>query len=264
MSARDTARNLIDGGAGVTQESFQKIATALYLRAVLPAFEDLTRVSEQARALLAGWRCSVEFAVCGAGGATLSFRDGAVAVSPERSSNSSLSLFFLSPLQLIKQFSGKGFSLPLPRRGIFRPGSLLRFQKIGALFQKEVEQHPRLLLSVALGSLPPLAELDHAAQHLLGNCPHGTAQISVPSSDLFGWTKWDGHAVTWGRGHPPHDPDVIISFANETVALAALRGELDEWSAIGAGELSVRGLVPLAETLGLVMARASVYLEPDK
>ena len=56
----------------------------------------------------------------------------------------------------------------------------------------------------------------------------------------------------------------MVHFCNEQIALAALRGELDEWAAIGAGELVVRGLVPLAEALGAVMERAEVYVVRKK
>ena len=244
------------------ERSYQQIATSLYLRAVLPAFEELALVSPRARSLIDGWRCSVEFAVSRAGGATVFFQDGNVSVRPERFPTSALSLFFLSPLQLIKQFSGKGFSLPLPRRGIFRPASLYRFQKIGTLFQREVQRHPRLLLSVALGSLPSLHAYDFDAQELLRRCPAGVAEFGIPSSDIFAWAKWNGSAIAWARGRAPGAVDVRVSFADEPTALAALRGELDEMAAIGAGELTVRGLIPLAETLGLVLARAAFYMKP--
>ncbi len=90
---------------------------------------------------------------------------------------------------------------------------------------------------------------------------NGLAEFGGPSNGLFGWVDWRDGAVEWGRGRAPRSPDVTVSFGNEQIALAALRGELDELAAIGAGDLVVRGQVPLAETLGAAMARADVYLE---
>src|SRR5690348_6950591 len=103
-------------------ESHDEIAASLYLRAVLPAFEELARVSPRAQALIAGWNCGVEFAVRGQGGAAVLFQDGNVSVLPARCMDAAISLFFLSAGQLVKQFEG-GFCLPLPRRGIFRVAS---------------------------------------------------------------------------------------------------------------------------------------------
>jgi hypothetical protein len=242
-------------------ESHDDLAARLYLQAVLPAFEDLAEVSPRARALVANWDCMVEFAVFGQGGAAVRFQNGQVSVLPKRCVEAAISLFFISSRQLVKQFDGKGLSLPLPRRGILRWASLLRFQRLGKILEEEVEQHPRLMLSVALGSLRPLIESDAKARALMRDCPEGVAEFCVPSLGLFGWAEWRDGAIKWGRGRASRPAEVSVSFRDEATALAALRGELDEQAAIGMGELTVRGLVPLAETLGLVMARAELYVQ---
>lgn len=243
------------------KKSRDEIAAALYLRAVLPAFEELARVSPRAQELMTDWNCAVEFAVCGQGGATVRFNASSASVLPERCADAAISLFFLSASQLVKQFEGAGFSLPLPRRGMFRLASLLRFQRLGKILEEELEQHPRLLMGVALASLQPLIEHDAKARELMRECPVGLAELCIPSQKLFGWVEWGGSKMRWGRGRAPRAAEVVISFRDEVTALAALRGELDEWAAIGAGKLTVCGLVPLAETLGLVMSRADCYLE---
>jgi hypothetical protein len=243
------------------QQSYHQIASALYLRAVLPAFEELAAVSPRAQSLMANWNCSVEFAVRRNGAATVIFQNGSVSVLPEHHPRSTVSLFFLSARQLVNQFSGHGFSLPLPRRGILNLPSLLRFQKLGNILQEEVERHPRLLLGVALASLHLLTERDTKAREYLRDCPPGLAEIGIPARELFGWVECKNGKMTSGRGRPPRTPDVFISFRDEETALAGLRGELDELAATGAGDLSVRGLLPFAETLGLIAARAAVYLK---
>ncbi|HWF17708.1 MAG TPA: hypothetical protein VG754_00485 [Verrucomicrobiae bacterium] len=241
-------------------ETQDEIAARLYLHAVLPAFEELGRVSPRAQALIADWHCAVEFAVCGGDGAAVRFQGGTVSVLQERCADAAISLFFFSTSQLVKQFEGR-FSLPLPRRGIFRLASLYRFHRLGIILQEELEQHPRLLLGVALASLQPLIAHDHHARELMRDCPEGMAELCIPNDKLYGWVEWRDGKIHWGRGHAPRVADVVVTFRDEQTALAALRGELDEWAAIGKGELKLRGLMPLAETLGLVMARADHYLE---
>lgn len=242
------------------EKSHDDLAARLYLQAVLPAMEELAQVSPRARALIAGWDCAVEFAVVGQGGAAVRFRDGMVSVLRERYREAAISLWFVSSRQLVNQFTGLGFSLPLPRRGIFRMASLWRFHRVGKILEEELEQHPQLLLSVALGSMGPLVEDDAKARELMRDCPAGVAEFGVPTCGLFGWVEWRNGEIKWGRGRAARAADVTVQFHDERIALAALRGELDEWAAIGAGDLTVRGLVPLAESLGAVMERAEGYV----
>jgi hypothetical protein len=207
------------------------------------------------------WNCSVEFAAPGVASAAVFFQSGAVSVRPSANLKTAISLFFVSTRQLVRQFTGRGFSLPLPRRGFWRLAQLHRFNQLGKILESELERHARLLLSVALGSIGPLAQRDSRARDLLGDCPEGIAEFGVPSADLYGWVEITRHKISWGRGRALRTPEVKVFFRNEPIALAALRGELDEFAAIGKGDLRVSGLVPLADTLGAVMARADVYLE---
>jgi hypothetical protein len=241
-----------------------QIAAHLCLEAVLPAFEELTLVSEAARSLIARWNCAIEFGVRDAGGATLSFDSGAVTVASGRSSTSALSLLFLSPRHLINQFSGRGFGVPILKRGFLRLTSLLRFQRFGKIFESEVERQPRLLLSVAIAAIRSLSEHDEEVGEILRHGPTGIAELGLPASDLFGWVKLKNGEIESGRGRAPSQPDVTIHFRNEEIALAALRGELDELAATGSGDLRVRGLIPLAEILGVVAERVNRYLPRPK
>jgi hypothetical protein len=241
-------------------QAHDRLTAALYLRAVLPAFEELGRVSPRAQALIADWDCGVEFAVHGAEGATVNFQNGTVAVSPDRSLKAAISLLFLSPGQLAKMFAGK-FAAPLPRRGFWRVASLQRFLKISKILEQELEQHPRLLLSVALGSLAPLIEHDAHARAAMRDCPPGVVELCLPAHDLYAWMEWRNGKISWARGRSAKPADAVVTFRDEATALAALRGELDELAAIGRGDLTLRGLLPLAETLGVVMALADNYIE---
>jgi hypothetical protein len=46
------------------------------------------------------------------------------------------------------------------------------------------------------------------------------------------------------------------------VAYAAMRDEIDSMAAVGAGEIRIDGLIPLADGLNFVMERMRVYLQP--
>ena len=76
------------------------------------------------------------------------------------------------------------------------------------------------------------------------------------------WMEVRPGAVRWGAGESPAAVDVEITFRDEATAAAALRGQLDQLAALGRGDIVVRGLVPLAEKLGLVMDRLDLYFRP--
>ena len=65
-----------------------------------------------------------------------------------------------------------------------------------------------------------------------------------------------------GWSEPPRRPDVCIVFGSVELAYAAMRDEADTMAAIGAGEMSIDGLIPLADGLNVVMERLRVYLQP--
>jgi hypothetical protein len=237
-----------------------EIAAHLCLEAVLPAFEELTLVSEAARSLIAHWNCAIELGVRDDGGATISYNNGAVSVASGRSSASALSLLFLSPRHLVNQFSGRGFGVPILKRGFSRLTSLVRFQRFGKIFESEVERQPRLLLTVAVAAIRSLSEHDEEVCEILRQGPTGVAELGIPRSDLYGWVELKNGRVDSGRGRAPRPADVMIEFRNEEIALAALRGELDELAATGSGDLRVRGLIPLAEIVGVIAERVNRYL----
>jgi hypothetical protein len=241
-------------------KSNDEVAAHLCLEAVLPAFEELTLVSEAARSLIARWKCAIEFAVRDDGAATVSFDEGKISVASGRSSAPALSLLFLSPRHLVNQFSGRGIGVPLLKRGFFRLKNLFRFQRLGKIFEEEVERQPRLLLSVAVAAIRSLSEHDEEVREILRYAPTGVAELGVPANDLFAWVELKNGRVDSGRGRAPHPADVKIEFRNEEIALAALRGELDELAATGSGDLRVRGLIPLAEIVGVVAERVNRYL----
>lgn len=242
------------------KKTHDEVAAHLCLEAVLPAFEELTFVSQAARSLIARWKCTIEFAVRQNGDATISFDDGKISVASGRNSAPALSLLFLSPRHLVNQFSGRGIGVPLLKRGFFRLRNLFRFQRLGKIFEEEIERQPRLLLSVAIAAIRSLSEHDGEVREILRHTPTGVAELGIPTGDLFAWVELKNGCVASGRGRAPRPVDVKIEFRNEEIALAALRGELDELAATGSGDLRVSGLIPLAEIVGVVAERVNHYL----
>ena len=70
--------------------------------------------------------------------------------------------------------------------------------------------------------------------------------------------------MEWGRGEPPVAPDVRIEFRDPEIALSAVDGMLDSLAASVTGEISVRGMIPLADALAQIMERVSAILDQGR
>ena len=126
-----------------------------------------------------------------------------------------------------------------------------------------------LQFRVALATTAELSGRDAVMRHLLAAGPPGQAVVRIAprgavhregsSPRAVAWVEVREGALRWGRGESPTAADVEITFRDEATAAAALRGQLDQLAALGRGDIIVRGLVPLAETLGLVMDRLGLY-----
>ena len=261
--------------------SFQSLLARLHLHAVLPALEDLVKLSPEARALAEGWDFSLRLRLGGQHGATatlVSPGDGSLTVHPHADVPARLTLRFLSAAQVNRTFLNRPALPPLPTAGFWNVARVTPFTKLAKLLDDALqpapgvlerdpayrERHVRLLFRVLLGAIPVLAEGDPVSRHTLGHTPDGTAEIRAPSLGLVGWARWTRGRMTGGPGNPPGGapPDVVITFADRATADAALLGSLDPNAAVGLGKVEVRGLVPLADGLSVAMDRVEYYLKP--
>jgi hypothetical protein len=258
--------------------SREALLARLHLHAVLPALEELARLVPAARDLAAQWTFSLRLQLAGGPAATLvSPGDGTLTVHRHGAAPAQLVLQFFSPAQLNRTFLNQRALPPLPTAGFWRVAKVATFTRLakeldavlqpapGALDDPGfLERHLRLLFKVLMGALPVVAEGDPVSGHTLSHTPDGTAQICLPAFELTAWARWARGRLTTGEGDAPGSarPDVVITFVDRATAGAALLGRLDPNAAVGLGTVDVRGLVPLADGLSLVMDRVEVFLKP--
>ena len=259
-------------------EPFPLTLARLHLHAVLPALEDLARLSPEARAIAEKWKFSLRLQVAGRGGpsATLvSPGDGTLSVRPQSDEPARLVLTFLSAGQLNRTFLDQKTLPPLPTGGFWRVLQVTPFTKLAKILNAALqptpgalddpafrEQHLRLLFRVLLGAVPVVAEGDGVSRHTLSHTPEGLTEIRAPALGLSGWVRWARGRMTSAPGPAPDQPDAIITFTDRETTDAALLGRLDPNAAVGLGKVAIAGLVPLADGLSLVMDRVETYLKP--
>ena len=252
------------------------IIARLFLRAVLPALPLYVEREEWARSTIEGWRFAVRFASASGVATTLAVRDGAVAVDELRP-GFALRLSFLSDRDVIRAFRRQGVPAVLPWGGLHHLARLPAFMgllsRMGEVLtppggdRLRLEQR-ELRAELLLGALLPAAvsELgvhDAASRRLLAPFGDFVVQLSV-SLLCDAWVRRRGNEWTWGRRSAPSLPDVRIAFRDPDVALAAVDGLIDSLAASVTGEISVRGMIPLADALAQVLDRVSECLDPGR
>ena len=253
-----------------------QVLSRLFLEAVLPCLADLSCEDPAARAILGNARGSIALRVLGGPGAVVTFNEGRIAWSLVSPSWPSVTLLFFSYSHLNAFFGGAAWAVPLPIWGGWRVGLLARFAKLAERLEAVMNGHPEVLadfngrrlyarlslIAAGLG-LAPLAAGDREAIGLLESLPPGLAAFRIegePNSSV--WFDSAATPCVSGWSEPPRRPDVCIVFGSVELAYAAMRDEADTMAAIGAGEMSIDGLIPLADGLNVVMERLRVYLQP--
>jgi hypothetical protein len=268
----------VDPMSSTSGAPFNRDATLaqLNLHAVLPALEDLVRLSPAAQKLIAHWDFSLRLQLTGGPAATLVSKNGRLTVQRDATPPAHLVLLFLSASQLNRTFLNQKALPPIPIAGFWRLAKVRTFTALTKLLDQALqpaagaladpafrEQHLRLLFKVLLGAIPVVGSQDPPSRHSLGHTPPGLAEIRAPALEMAGWADWtaDGR-LTSGMGPALRPPDVVITFCDGETTGAALLGKLDPNAAVGLGRVDVRGLVPLADGLSLVMDRVESYLQP--
>ena len=247
----------------------------LYLRAVLPALSTYVTRDESARRAAEGPPFAVRFASASGVATTLAVGHGAVLIDPP-DAGFALRLLFLSDRALVRAFRRQGPPLALPWGGLHHLVRLRPLMELLAgmegVLNTPVGEGARgarreLRVALLLGEVLPaaVAELgvhDRECRRLLAPFGDFVAQLSVARVSE-GWIRRRGARMEWGRGPAPEAPDVRIVFRDADIAQSALDGLLDRLAASAAGEVSVRGQIPLADALGLVMEQVSERLGPE-
>ena len=249
----------------------------LHLHAVLPALEDLAALSPEVRQLAARWPFSLRLQLLHGPTATLtSPGDGTLRVTPGPAAPSRLTLTFLTAHQLNRTFLNQMAFPPLPTAGAWRILQVRPFIALTKHLDRVLQATPaaltvepfrllhlRLLFRVLVGAAPIVAEADAVSRHSLTHTPPGTLELRVPALGLAAHLRWADGRLTGALGPAPvPGPDAVLTFVDLPTTDDALLGRLDPNAAVGLGRVEVRGLVPLADGLGVVMDRVEGYIKP--
>jgi hypothetical protein len=201
--------------------------------------------------------------ICSRRGAIRSWAGGEKA--PEGALPPSLALRFTSPRAAARTLGGGGGApLPLP----LGPGALAALAffrtaaaRVPAMLRDgatESALKARLLAAAALRGLVEVAASDDSLAERMAHVPDGTVALEAKGVFSIGISK-SGRRIELLKAAPA-SPNARLSFRDAASAVAVFSGSRPAVVALGAGEVTVGGLLPLVQGLFAVLDRLGEYM----
>jgi hypothetical protein len=204
-------------------------------------------------------------------GAGISSRVGAIrswsdnAKAAPRALPLSLILRFASPRSAARVLGG-GSGIPFPLllgQGAF---AALAFFRAAAARLPLLLRDPatpqalraRLLAEAALRGLAVVAASDDSLAERLAHVPDGSVAVEAPGAFSIGLAK-SGKRIEIAEAAPAR-PNARLAFRDAACAVAVFSGARPAVVALGCGEVSIQGLLPLVQGLFAVLDRLGAYM----
>jgi hypothetical protein len=249
----------------------QRVLAHLYLNAVLPQFEELVALDPGVRDAVKDWNCTIQFHTLGGPGVHLVFQEGKCTARLGTTPWPTIALWFPSCEAVNRLFENRGFSVPVVWKGLWHPQILSRFtklvRKLDYYLKPAAERlndpafrsiHVRLSLLVALFGIKAVGENDPQMKKVIAATPNGTMEVRVVDGLVAHLTIQDG-TVTPVKG-PAKDPTVAMEIKDDNVAFGLVNNQVDPMEALCSGDIRIKGLLPMADNLSMVMDSISKYL----
>lgn len=203
--------------------------------------------------------------------AGISTRDGRIRAwssgepRPAGAGGTSLVLRFASARAAARALGGGG-GTPLPLfLGPSAPAALRFFRSAAArvpamLKDKGLESalKARMLAEAALRGLAEVAARDPGLEERMRHVPDGSVAVEAAGAFSLGLRKAGRRIEILGAA--PQSPNARLSFRDAASAVAVFSGARPAVVALGAGEVSVHGFLPLVQGLFAVLDRLGDYL----
>ncbi|MDM8516123.1 hypothetical protein QUF76_07985 [Desulfobacterales bacterium HSG16] len=252
--------------------SHELLTARLNAYAVLKNLEDLVVHDREMALFTKDWNIAIRFFVLNGPDAFVEFDSGKCRVGKGGGEKkSSVILFFHSPAHFNKMMDGK--ASPVPVKGFTK----LRFltKEFSVLTEKLeyylkpnadlladpkwVALNTRMTLTTAVWSIPELAELDPVANILSSHMGKGSISLGIlPDGPKVNLTV-NKDSIVPAKGEIKA-PAAAMTMKDMTVANDFLNGRLDAFTAIATGDVSIRGQIPMVDTLSLMLDRIALYL----
>lgn len=256
-------------------EKKELILSYIYLHSILPLLEEIVEFDREAKEIVKGWNCSIQFDTSGGPKLSLVFKDGKLQIKREKVANPTIAFWFPNTSSLNRMFSEKKI-IP-PWKGFWKIGLLKKFDKLTSKieyylrpsedFLKEEENlkfNLKLTLYTLIWAIKAVGENDEnfkvqRAMKVISKFQNKAFQIEVLPDGPFAHLFISDGKIFPSKGKHP-SPSAILKVKDINVCKKMFAEELDFMVALGTEELKIVGLIPFAEAVSIVMGEVSKYL----
>ena len=247
------------------------IKAHLNLYAVLGDLAELVRLDPMAAIIARDWDISIQFTVLGGPSAWLEFKQGVCRHGAGGYAGPTVWLSFATAGHLNQMFAG-GKIPPIPLKGFQRLDFLkTEFPKLTerlehflkpsgvVLDEGDIETSTILMINTAMAAIPVLAKLEPVSRQITAATPFGTLELKIGETGPAFWIRFSESGVSHGKGDAA-GPAARMGFRDLAVARQVITGAVDGFTAIGRGDVTISGLVPIIDNASLIMDRVEHYL----
>lgn len=244
----------------------EDVLARIHLNAVLSNLEILAREDKEASAIAGTWNGGI-LLIAGLQGpsATLEMKQGEVRVTPGRTGNTGIILFFPTVRMLNNLFTGTGRGFPVPLKGLFRIKGLKAFAGLAKRMEAVLKGadaprklKARLLINTVGRTVAVLAASEPESRKAASGL-RGIAELRIKDSEAVHIT-FTGQGATAASGHAP-DPDLVMEFSSEEVFLDLTQDKVDVFAAICLEDIRIQGDLHMGDIVNGLLDQVGVYLQ---
>jgi putative sterol carrier protein len=243
-----------------------KVLARIFLHAVLPCLEIITRADNKAQSIAGNFTGSISF-ITGFSGprATLTFDDACLTFLPWKINKPDIVLFFANEKILNKAFSGAGVAFPLPVKGITRIRGILALMKLLKYMEDILQKREgnkdlkaRSTLQIMARAMEIMANHERESQELAQHMK-GVVEIAIKNLDCT-QINFSGKKVI-STGGISTSPDFILEFSTSDVFLGVVDDTVDVMAAACLGEIALKGNLHMGQNVNILFDKIGQYLQ---
>ncbi len=248
----------------------ETILANLNLHAALPRLQELVRYDSEAKEIARDMNAVIRFVVNGGPQVELTFKNGEVKASRQKTAKADIGLFFTSADKLNRMFDGEKV-IPIPYRGLTKFGVLKKFTRLTEIMPRYLKPTEadmarpefrraavEMMLMAGLEGARELAEHDPHMEKTKNMLPNGTLLFKVLGDGPEAHVLVDnGHL--YAVNDTVKDPSSTVIIKDIEVAAGMMLNQLDTYAALGNCDVRIIGLIPLADHFTALMDRVNKY-----
>lgn len=247
----------------------EKTLACINLFAVLGTLENLCKIDDEAKDLIADKQISISFVAAGGPAATLFFDHGICRMKGGVDEGQ-----IRLPFSSVQKFNGMidGTVTPIPSRGFTKlPFLLKKFTRLTDILTRYLKASPEdlkdpaffekstaLMFYTIASAISQIGNHDRIGQASASYMRDGIIKLSIKNGPTASICVKDHHLTTVKKA--PKAPDAAMEFGSISVARDLFEGKVNALACIGTGDIRMSGMISMLDNMNRILDRVGLYL----